>query len=150
MAELVTLVVAKDIVPGLIEDMKYATADNFMKRQLYDDPTCYTLDDTALKPAIAQSKLSERKPGFHLKVLDCYRPMYVQQEMWREYTNTPYVANPKTARHPARTGGGHNHRGRIRQVSSKCPLHTTISRQRRVEMLRQPRREPPTANCFVQ
>lgn len=96
----VMLIVAKDLVPGLIEDMKYATADNFMKRKLYDDATCYLLEETARKLAAAQVKLSEQRPGLHLKVLDCYRPMAVQQEMWREYTNTPYVANPKTARHP--------------------------------------------------
>ncbi|CAN5577990.1 hypothetical protein BH10ACI1_BH10ACI1_08600 [soil metagenome] len=94
------LVLAKEIVPNLAEDLKYATADNFMRRKLYDDPKCYLLCETAEKLAFADKDLSKRKPGFKLKVWDCYRPMSVQKEMWKEYTNTPYVANPVTARHP--------------------------------------------------
>lgn len=94
------LVAAKAIVPNLAEDLKYATADNFMRRKLYNDPKCYLLKETAEKLSLADKELSKRNPGFKLKVWDCYRPMSVQQEMWKEYTNTPYVANPKTARHP--------------------------------------------------
>lgn len=94
------LVLAREIVPNLAEDLKYATTDNFMKRKLYDDPNCYLLRETAEKLALADKDLSKRKPEFKLKVWDCYRPMIIQKEMWKEYTNTPYVANPKTARHP--------------------------------------------------
>jgi D-alanyl-D-alanine dipeptidase len=94
------LVLAKEVVPNLVEDLKYATTDNFMHRKLYTDPKCYLLKETAQKLSLADKALSERKPGFRLKVWDCYRPMTIQQEMWKEYTNTPYVANPKTARHP--------------------------------------------------
>ncbi len=94
------LVLAKEVIPNLVEDLKYATADNFMRRELYTDPRCYLLKETAEKLSLADKELSERKPGFRLKVWDCYRPMKIQQEMWKEYTNTPYVANPKTARHP--------------------------------------------------
>lgn len=94
------LVLARDVVPGLVEDLKYYTSDNFMKRRLYDDPNCYLLSETANQLATAARELNERKPGFRLKVWDCYRPMKVQEAMWAAYTNTPYVANPKTARHP--------------------------------------------------
>jgi len=94
------LVLAKEVIPNLVEDLKYATTDNFMRRKLYTDPKCYLLKETAQKLSLADKELSERKPGFRLKVWDCYRPMKIQQEMWKEYTNTPYVANPKTARHP--------------------------------------------------
>ena len=94
------LVLAKEIIPNLAEDLKYATSDNFMRRKLYDDPNCYLLRETAEKLSFADRDLSKRKPGFKLKVWDCYRPMSVQKEMWKEYTNTPYVANPTTARHP--------------------------------------------------
>lgn len=94
------LVLAKEIIPNLVEDLKYATPDNFMRRKLYDDPKCYLLRETAEKLSAADKDLSKRKPGFKLKVWDCYRPMSVQKEMWKEYTNTPYVANPVTARHP--------------------------------------------------
>jgi len=94
------LVLAKEVVSNLVEDLKYATTDNFMHRKLYDDPKCYLLRETAEKLSAADKDLSKRKPGFKLKVWDCYRPMTIQKEMWKEYTNTPYVANPKTARHP--------------------------------------------------
>lgn len=94
------LVLAKDVIPNLVEDLKYATTDNFMRRKLYDDPKCYLLRETAEKLSAADKDLSKRKPGFKLKVWDCYRPMSVQKEMWKAYTNTPYVANPTNARHP--------------------------------------------------
>lgn len=94
------LVLAKEIIPNLVEDLKYATNDNFMQRKLYDDPKCYLLKETAQKLALADRELSQRNPGFKLKVWDCYRPMKIQQEMWKEYTNTPYVADPRKARHP--------------------------------------------------
>jgi D-alanyl-D-alanine dipeptidase len=94
------LVLAKEIVPNLVEDLKYATTDNFMHRKLYTDTKCYLLKETAQKLSLAGEELSKRNPDLRLKVWDCYRPMSVQQEMWKEYTNTPYVANPKTARHP--------------------------------------------------
>jgi D-alanyl-D-alanine dipeptidase len=55
---------------------------------------------TAEKLFLADKELSVRKPGFKLKVWDYYHPIAIQKEMWKEYTNTPYVANPKTARHP--------------------------------------------------
>ena len=94
------LVLAKTVIPNLVEDLKYATADNFMHRKLYDDPKCYLLKETVEKLSLAAKALSEREAELRLKVWDCYRPMKIQQEMWKEYTNTPYVANPKTARHP--------------------------------------------------
>ncbi len=94
------LVLAKNFVAGLVEDLRYATADNFMKRKLYTDPKCYLLRETAERLAEAAADLAGRRTGYRLKVWDCYRPMSVQEEMWKEYTNTPYVANPKTARHP--------------------------------------------------
>ena len=94
------LILAKEVIPNLVEDLKYATTDNFMHRKLYDDPKCYLLKETVQKLSLAAKELSERNPGCRLKVWDCYRPMKIQLEMWKEYTNTPYVANPKTARHP--------------------------------------------------
>ncbi len=96
----VDLVRATDMIPRLVEDLKYATTDNFMKRRMYNDPRCYLLRETAEKLSQASEDIDRHNSGFRLKVWDCYRPMKIQQEMWAEYTNTPYVANPKTARHP--------------------------------------------------
>ncbi len=96
----VELVRARSVVTNLVEDLKYATADNFMKRKMYEDANCYLLRETADRLLAASADLSRRYPGLSLKVWDCYRPMTIQKEMWDQYTNTPYVANPKTARHP--------------------------------------------------
>lgn len=63
-----------DIAPGIIQDIKYATNDNFVGRPIkaYAAPTCILKYNTAIVLAKLQKQLKRQSLG--LKVYDCYRP----------------------------------------------------------------------------
>ncbi len=91
---------ATRMVNGLIVDLRYATKDNFLKRQLYPDGArCLLRRSVAQKLARAAELL--RPKGLRLKVYDCYRPVSVQWQMWRVMPKPGYVADP-------RKGSNHN------------------------------------------
>jgi len=64
----------RDIAPGIAQDMRYATADNFTGRPLpgYDAPECVLRRDVALGLQKVQADLA--RENYSLKVYDCYRP----------------------------------------------------------------------------
>jgi len=83
-------------------DLRYNTDDNFLKTNVYKPfglDHCYVHPDlySALKKA--ESQLKEK--GLKLVFWDCYRPLKVQQAMWKIVPDHRYVANPKV-------GSNHN------------------------------------------
>lgn len=80
-----------------IINMKYNSTDNFLKKNTYKDfgiESCYLLPEVyekiqALSPVLKAEKLK-------LVIYDCYRPLEVQQAMWKIMPDSRYVANPKT------------------------------------------------------
>lgn len=99
-----TVVLATEIVPNLVEDLRYATPNNFLKRAVYTEQfvghRCRLRPTVARKLAVAARLLSERHPGWRLKAWDCYRPRAVQWEMWAIMPDPRYVADPsKGSRH---------------------------------------------------
>lgn len=88
-------VLATEVAPTLVEDLRYATPDNFLKRAVYRDGRCRLRPATARKLAIAARLLAERRPGLRLKAWDCYRPRAVQWEMWAIMPDPKYVADPR-------------------------------------------------------
>ncbi len=95
MSDADSLVNIRDLTPDIVVEMKYATTDNFLKRKMYQAGECYLQKDVAMKLMKAQKYLEKEKPGFHLKCLDCYRPLSVQKAMWQILPDARYVANPK-------------------------------------------------------
>jgi zinc D-Ala-D-Ala dipeptidase len=65
---------AATVVPGLIADMRYAGAHNFVGRPIdgYEAPRCLLSQAAAAALAEVARDLSSR--GLHVKVFDCYRP----------------------------------------------------------------------------
>jgi zinc D-Ala-D-Ala dipeptidase len=63
-----------DHVPGLIEDMRYHTADNFVGAPVdgYEAPVCWLTREAADALVEVQARLAGF--GLGLKVFDCYRP----------------------------------------------------------------------------
>jgi len=99
------LIEAVTAVPDLAVDLRYATPDNFMKRQVY--PTgarCLLLKRSA--DMLARAAAALRGKGFRLKVYDCYRPHSVQYELWKVMPVPGYVAEPKK-------GSNHNRGGAV-------------------------------------
>jgi len=77
---------------GYVIDIRYATADNFVKEAVYPCGRCF------LKPPVARalSKVSYKlkEQGYKLILFDCYRPRPVQYKLWKKVPNPDYVANP--------------------------------------------------------
>ena len=78
--------------PSIIQDIKYATADNFTGQVLYPSARCLLRDPVAWRLLRVHRNL--RSQGLGLKVFDCYRPIEVQRKMWSIYPDADYVANP--------------------------------------------------------
>ena len=94
------VVLAKSLIPTLVEDLRYATADNFLHAAVYTDNRCWLKKSVVDKLAVAARHLDERRHGLRLKVWDCYRPRAVQCKMWKIVKDPRYVADPrKGSRH---------------------------------------------------
>ena len=87
------LVNIKEVNSRIVVDIKYATADNFTKKKLYDSNTCFLRKSAAIKLDAVQKELEKMNLG--LKVWDCYRPLAVQRIFWAILPDERYVANPK-------------------------------------------------------
>jgi len=63
-----------DVVPGIVEDMRYATAKNFTGRPVpgYRAPQCWLRREVA--EALAAVQKDAAAAGLTLVVYDCYRP----------------------------------------------------------------------------
>lgn len=92
------LVRLADVVPNLLCDVRYATANNFTGRILYSSDTLYARKVVA--SALARAQEYARVYKLQLKIFDAYRPLSVQRLMWSIVPDERYVADPaKGSRH---------------------------------------------------
>ncbi len=91
----------KQIIPGIVIDLRYSDTNNFMKQRLYPakQNTTYLRKEAAINLAAVQKVLNEKNLG--LKVWDAYRPYSVTVKMWEPVKDDRYAADP-------RFGSGHN------------------------------------------
>ncbi len=89
-------------VPGVLVELKYATTDNFMKKNVYGCLThAYLQKETVAMLKKAQENLEKGHPGYHLLIYDAARPLSKQWELWNTLTEyspekrRTYVADPK-------------------------------------------------------
>lgn len=81
-------------------DLKYATEDNFLHKNLYGDlKNCYLQKEIAEKLGTAQKILKEKYPFYSLIIYDGVRPLSIQQKMWDEMdvpekSKDNYVSDP--------------------------------------------------------
>lgn len=83
----------KNYSNDFVFEMKYATADNFLKEQVYPCAECFLRVKTVKALLAANSVFIEK--GFKIKLFDCYRPKVIQEKMWKIVPDANYVANPK-------------------------------------------------------
>jgi D-alanyl-D-alanine dipeptidase len=96
---------------GLQIDMAYTGGRIFcdaagackINQALYAQPRCYARPEVAAALAKAAADVAQRDAALTLQVLDCYRPVYVQQRMFALVADPKWVAEPKPPRY-----GGHN------------------------------------------
>jgi zinc D-Ala-D-Ala dipeptidase len=80
-------------------DLRYASANNFMARDMYSPLDCAWLHrDAAAGLERAIDWLARQRPDARLCVLDALRPQRVQEAMWASLEGTPltqYLAPPE-------------------------------------------------------
>ncbi|HEY9669141.1 MAG TPA: M15 family metallopeptidase [Coleofasciculaceae cyanobacterium] len=86
------LIDIRKVNPDIALDIRYATANNFLKQKLYPVARCVLRGAAAKRLSQVQEDLE--KKGLGLKVFDCYRPLSVQRLMWKVKPDSRYVANP--------------------------------------------------------
>jgi zinc D-Ala-D-Ala dipeptidase len=85
-------------IDGIAIDLRYATPNNFVGRDLYSPFDCAWLHvqaAAALEKVVAW--LGARRPGCTPLVLDALRPQRVQEQLWQALEGTDlqmYLANP--------------------------------------------------------
>jgi zinc D-Ala-D-Ala dipeptidase len=88
-----------DDIAGIAVDLRYATVDNFVGRDLYSPLDCAWLHRDAAKALEASARtLATLRPDLKLLVLDAMRPQRVQEELWAFLQGTDlliYIANPE-------------------------------------------------------
>jgi D-alanyl-D-alanine dipeptidase len=85
-------------MPGLAVDLRYASTNNFVGRNLYGALDCAWLHHLAAEGLEHAAQLLAREaPGHRLLVLDAVRPHRVQIQLWDHLEGTDlrqYVADP--------------------------------------------------------
>jgi D-alanyl-D-alanine dipeptidase len=85
-------------IEGIAVDLRYASANNFVGRDLYSPFDCAWLHrDAAAALEQVVAWLAARRPGYTALVLDALRPQRVQQQLWDRLEGTGlqmYLANP--------------------------------------------------------
>lgn len=88
------LVEVRSRIPDAIVDLRYATPDNFMRKQVYPAHARCLLVPEALE-LLVKAADALRAQGYRLKLWDCYRPHSVQYELWKVVSTPGLVADPK-------------------------------------------------------
>ncbi len=85
-------------IPGVRVELRYATPDNFVGRDLYSPLDCAWLHaDAAAALRTSAGWLAAAQPEFSLLVLDALRPQRVQEQLWASLQGTnllEYLADP--------------------------------------------------------
>lgn len=84
-------------VPGVQVDLRYASDNNFMGRNLYSPLDCAFLHREAAQAlSRAAAALARALPGHAFLVLDAVRPQRVQEVMWASVSEADriYLADP--------------------------------------------------------
>ncbi len=80
-------------------DLRYATPDNFVSRDVYGPLDCaYLRKDAAEGLRRAAQWLQRQRPQWQIRVFDALRPQRVQEALYAELAGTPlamYLAHPE-------------------------------------------------------
>jgi zinc D-Ala-D-Ala dipeptidase len=71
----------RKLIPNIILDIRYATANNFMHKKLYKPVSTTYIRFPAAK-ALQQVQKELNQLGLGIKIYDAYRPYSVTEKMW--------------------------------------------------------------------
>lgn len=114
------MVDVKAIIPNIVLDLRYASSNNFMRRNMYPARTNTTYLRLPVARALAQVQKELNARGLGLKIFDAYRPYYVSEQFWELVMNEKYVADPKK-------GSGHNRGTAVDLTIITLPAKTELS-----------------------
>jgi D-alanyl-D-alanine dipeptidase len=79
-------------IPGIVLDIRYATANNFTKEKIYNLAKAYARKPVA--DALLKVQTELQKQGLGIKIFDAYRPYKATIKFYEVYRDTTYVASP--------------------------------------------------------
>ena len=92
------LIDLEKFIPGIILDIRYATANNFTHEKIYKQARAFARRPVAEALKKAQEEFSKHSVG--IKVYDGYRPYAATVKFYEVYPDTTFVASPyKGSRH---------------------------------------------------
>lgn len=95
------MVELRSLARNIVYDLRYAGANNFMKKRMYPANTRQTFLRAPAARALARVQQALATTGYGLKIFDAYRPYSVTVAFWEPIKDERYVANPAK-------GSGHN------------------------------------------
>ena len=95
------MVELKQLIPGIVYDLRYAGINNFSGRRMYPAKTNSTFMRAHAAAALAGVQQELKQKNLGLKIYDAYRPYSVTVTFWEMIKDERYVANPSK-------GSGHN------------------------------------------
>ncbi len=87
------LVEIKHYIPTISIDIRYATTNNFMHRQMYAQARAFARLPVVF--ALKQVEADLRSRGLGLKIFDAYRPYSVTVKFYEMARDTNFVADPR-------------------------------------------------------
>jgi len=79
-------------------DIRYATANNFTGKAIYDKPYCSLHPDAAA--ALTRAIVLAREIDRRLVIFDAYRPHSVQWALWNHTPDPNFISHPETGSLP--------------------------------------------------
>jgi D-alanyl-D-alanine dipeptidase len=86
------LIDLEKLIPNIVLDIRYATANNFTKEKIYNLAKAYARKPVAEAVKKAQAELN--KQGLGIKVFDGYRPYSATIKFYEVCRDTTFVASP--------------------------------------------------------
>ncbi len=102
---------------GIINELKYATQDNFLNQKIYPCAECYLRGEVA--KSLMKINAEAKSLGYKLVFFDCYRPYSAQVKMFSIIPDDRYVADPKK-------GASNHNRGIALDISLASPEGTLL------------------------
>ena len=84
-----------DYIPGVYQELMYATQENFTGQVIYDFQDAYLRYGTVKKLAGVCRDLAEM--GLYIKIWDGFRPVSAQFALWEVCPDPTYVADPNVS-----------------------------------------------------
>jgi len=87
------LIRLQKIIPGIVEDLVYATEENFTGKAVYP-PSAVAFLQKGVAERLKRVQKDLQKRGLALKIYDAYRPLSVQKKFWELVPDPRYVGDP--------------------------------------------------------